>query len=74
MKQATHPNAVEIAELFDKRQWKLLEIARIKEQLARAEAELKSLGEVIEYLGGKCPNCSEFGLICLDSDGFCQFC
>lgn len=74
MKQATHPNALEIAKYFDDRQWKLLEIARIKEQLARAEAELKSLGEVIEYLGGKCPNCSEYGLICLDFEGFCQFC
>ena len=74
MKQATHPNAAEIAELFDKLQWKLLEIARIRQQLAEAEAELKSLNEVIEYLGGKCPNCAEYGLICLDSDGFCQFC
>jgi len=72
--QTTHPNAVEIAELFDARQWKLLEIERIRQQLARAEAELKSLGEVMEYLGGKCPNCAEYGLICLDSDGFCQFC
>ena len=74
MKTATHPNAAEIADLLDKRQLTILEIVSLKSKLAKAQARLQELGDVVAYLGGKCPNCGELGLICLDSDGFCQFC